>query len=125
MHPFFAKTILPLAKRRRMGTIAMNPQCGGYLAKRCPDPARYDLSFLANTGATTLHQAALKWCLSLDELDVAIPGSKQPDHIRRNCSVSDGRLMTPEQRKQLETLLADSIDTSDDWDWTPPHTSAD
>ena len=119
LHPVFARTVLPAAKRRGMGTLAMNPQCGGYLAKRCPDPARYDLSFLADTGATTMHEAALKWCVSSDCIDVAIPGSKNPEHIRSNCAVSNGRYLTSEQAGTLEHLLADTIDTSDDWDWTP------
>lgn len=119
LHPVFSRTVLPAAKRQGMGTLAMNPQCGGYLAKRCLDTTRYDLSFLADTGATTLHEAALKWCVSLDCIDVAIPGSNNPGHIRRNCAVSDGRYLNPEQAKALEVLLADTIDTSDDWDWNP------
>jgi hypothetical protein len=36
----------------------MNPQCGGYLAKRCPAQQSYDLSFLADLGVTSLHAAA-------------------------------------------------------------------
>jgi aryl-alcohol dehydrogenase-like predicted oxidoreductase len=119
LHPVFAREILPAAHRAGMGTMAMNPQCGGYLAKRCPSQRRYDLSFLADIGVTTLHEAALKWCLSLECLDVAIPGSKRPEHIRANCAVSDGRRMSPDQMEQLVRMLAGTIDTSDDWDWCP------
>ncbi|MFW5871417.1 MAG: aldo/keto reductase [Verrucomicrobiota bacterium] len=119
LHPHFSQDILPAAKRQDIGTIAMNPQCGGYLAKRCPDPARFDLSFLTETGINSLHEAALKWCVSLPCLDVAIPGSRNPEHIRRNCSVSDGRYLTDEQMRQLEELLANQIDTSEDWRWNP------
>ena len=118
LHPIFAREVLPAARAAGMGTLAMNPQCGGYLSKRCPAEG-YDLSFLADLGVTELHQAALKWCVSLDCLDVAIPGSKRPEHIRANCAVSDGRYMTPEQIAQFEQLLDGTIDTSDDWDWTP------
>jgi aryl-alcohol dehydrogenase-like predicted oxidoreductase len=117
LHPVFAREILPAARQAGMGTIAMNPQCGGYLAKRCPAPERYDLSFLADLGITTLQEAALKWCLSLECLDVAIPGSKRPEHIRANCAVSDGRRMTPAQMRRFVDLLAGTIDTSSDWDW--------
>ena len=124
LHPVFAGEILPAARQVGMGTIAMNPQCGGYLAKRCPAPDLYDLSFLSDLGVTNLHEAALKWCLSLDCLDVAIPGSKRPEHIRANCAVSDGRRMTPAQMHRFVDMLAGTIDTSNDWDWTPDvHTS--
>jgi len=119
LHPIYTRRILPAAKAAGVGTLAMNPQCGGYLAKRCPDTARYDLSFLADLGISELHEAALKWCISLDCLDVAIPGSKRPEHIRANCAVSDGRYMTPEQACRLEQMLAGSIDTSEDWGWNP------
>ena len=119
LHPVFAREVLPAAHSAGVGTMAMNPQCGGYLAKRCPDPGAYDLSFLADLGVTTLHEAALKWCISLDGLDVAIPGSKRPEHIRANGAVSDGRYMTPAQSGQLEEMLAGTIDTSEDWDWDP------
>lgn len=117
LHPTFAGDLLPAAKAAGMATLAMNPQCGGYLSKRCPDPTRYDLSFLAELGVADLHAAALKWCISLDCLDVAIPGSKRPEHIRANCAVSDGRYMAEAQMRQFEMLLAGTIDTSDDWDW--------
>ncbi len=122
LHPVFARElgVLPAARRAGMGTLAMNPQAGGYLSKRCPlAPGAIDLAFLADLGVTELHQAALKWCVSLDCLDVAIPGSKRPEHIRANCAVSDGRYMSDGQMRQFERLLADSIDTSDDWDWKP------
>jgi aryl-alcohol dehydrogenase-like predicted oxidoreductase len=119
LHPVYTRRVLPAAAAAGMGTIAMNPQCGGYLAKRCPDPSRYDLAFLADLGSTTLHQAALKWCISLDGLDVAIPGSKRPEHIRANCAVSDGRYMSPNQVRRFQEILAGTIDTSDDWGWDP------
>lgn len=119
LHPIFAREVLPAAKEAGMGTIAMNPQCGGYLAKRCPDPDRYDLSFLDDLGVADLHRAALKWLISLDCLDVAIPGSKRPEHIRANCSVSNGRYMSEEQMRRLEEELAGTIDTTDDWGWEP------
>ncbi|MFO7900601.1 MAG: aldo/keto reductase [Planctomycetota bacterium] len=119
LHPVYARAVLPAATAAGVGTIAMNPQCGGYLAKRCPDPGRYDLAFLADLGISELHEAALKWCTSLDSLDVAIPGSKRPEHIRANCAVSDGRHMTGAQMRQFEELLAGTIDTTDDWGWEP------
>jgi aryl-alcohol dehydrogenase-like predicted oxidoreductase len=119
LHPVFARDVLPAARRSGVGTLAMNPQCGGYLSNRCPDEGRYDLAFLADLGVRALHEAALKWCISLDCLDVAIPGSKRPEHIRANCAVSDGRYMTPAQMRQFEQLLAGTIDTTADWDWAP------
>jgi aryl-alcohol dehydrogenase-like predicted oxidoreductase len=117
LHPVFAKHVLPAAKAAGVGTLAMNPQCGGYLSKRCPDPARYDLSFLSRLGLVELHAAALKWCISLDCLDVVIPGSKRVEHIRANCAVSDGRYMSAEQREAFEEMLKGTIDTREDWDW--------
>lgn len=119
LHPVFAREVLPAARQAGIGTMAMNPQCGGYLSKRCPRPDLYDLSFLDDLGVRTLHEAALKWCLSLDCLDVAIPGSKRPEHIRANCAVSDGRYMTPTQMRRFEVMLSGTIDTSSDWDWVP------
>ena len=68
---------------------------------------------------TRLHEAALKWCISLDCLDVVIPGSTRPEHIRGNCAVSDGRYMSAEQRTAFEQMLHGTIDTRDDWDWEP------
>ena len=61
----------------------------------------------------------MKWCISLDGLDVAIPGSKRPEHIRANYAVSDGRYMTRRQMRTFEQILAGTIDTSEDWDWAP------
>ncbi|MFW6159083.1 MAG: aldo/keto reductase, partial [Planctomycetota bacterium] len=119
LHPIYTHEVLPAAKAAGVGTIAMNPQCGGYLAKRCPDPEPYDLDFLADLGVTELHEAALKWCVSLDCLDMAIPGSKRPEHIRSNCAVSDGRYMSREQMRRFEDMLAGTIDTTDDWGWEP------
>ncbi len=123
LHPYFAREVLPAARAAGLGTLAMNPQCGGYLAKRCPHPGRYDLSFLAGSlpgpCLPDLHQAALKWCVSLDCLDAPIPGSKRPEHIRANCAVSDGRYMTPAQMSRFEEMLAGTIDTTEDWDWNP------
>lgn len=115
LNRMMADRVLPAAKAAGMGTLAMNPQCGGYLSKRCPDPGRYDLSFLADLGVTKLHEAALKWCVSLPTLDAPIPGSKRPEHIRANCAVSDGSYMTPQQMEQFEQMLAGTIDTSEDW----------
>jgi aryl-alcohol dehydrogenase-like predicted oxidoreductase len=119
LHPIFAREVLPAARAAGMGTLAMNPQCGGYLSKRCPDAGRYDLGFLADLGISDLHQAALKWCISLDCLDAPIPGSKRPEHIHANCAVSDGRYMTAGQMQQFEQMLTGTIDTTDDWAWEP------
>jgi aryl-alcohol dehydrogenase-like predicted oxidoreductase len=58
LHPVFAREVLPAAKAAGMASLAMNPQCGGYLAKRCPDATRYDLSFLADLGVTRPSPAA-------------------------------------------------------------------
>lgn len=119
LHPYFGRNVLPAAKKAGIGTLAMNPQCKGYLSKACPDPGRYDLSFLADLGITSLHEAALKWCISHASLDVAIPGSKRPEHIRDNCAVSDGNKMTEQQMGELEQMLHGTIDTTDDWGWEP------
>lgn len=120
LHPYFGYEVLPAASEAGVGTLAMNPQCKGYLAKGCPDRDMYDLSFLADTGVRNIHEAALKWCISHPCIDVAIPGSKRPAHIRENCAVSDGRKMSEKQRHRLEDMLHGTIDTTDDWAWEPP-----
>ena len=44
--------------------------------------------------ASSLAEGALRFCLSEPIVSTVVPGMRSPVHVRRNCSVSDGRLLS-------------------------------
>lgn len=50
----------------------------------------------------TLAALALKFCLSHPAVSTVIPGMRRIAHVDSNCAVSDGKLLSQDERKALE-----------------------
>jgi len=53
-----------------------------------------------------LVHVALQYCLSHPAVSTVIAGAKTPEQLRQNAAASDGRLLTPEEVKELEAAAA-------------------
>ncbi len=51
---------------------------------------------------TSLPELALRFCLSWEAVSTVIPGMRKSQHVMSNCSVSDGKLLSPDQLKKIE-----------------------
>jgi aryl-alcohol dehydrogenase-like predicted oxidoreductase len=109
-----AERLLPLCREKNVAAIARVPFDEGsltgaftadttfeegdfrrnYFAGRMPEVLRRvdALRFLVGeTGAETLAQAALKFCLSFSAISTVIPGMRKPSRVAENVRASDGR----------------------------------
>ena len=97
-----ARELLPLAKELGMAVIVMRP-----LAEKSrlpnPPPAE-ELAPLGEFGISTWPQALIKWALSDDRIDVVIPASRNPDHVRENAAAGEPPWLGPEERALIERL---------------------
>jgi len=93
------RELLPLAAELGMPVIAMRPLGSGDLVRREP-PARE----LEPLGVETWAEALLKWVLSDERVDAAIPATKQPDRARVNARAGAGPFFDHEQRAHVERL---------------------
>lgn len=76
------QTLLPLAKKIGVGTIAMKPFGGG---------------------AISHVRTALKYALSNGDIDVVIPGMMMPSEVESNVEVASGDLtLTPEDQELID-----------------------
>jgi predicted aldo/keto reductase-like oxidoreductase len=80
----YCTELIPLAKQRDIGTIAMKPVGGGQLA------SMYDLS--------------LRWVLS-HEVDCAIPGMKNIEEVKKNIKIGHKlEKLSPQELQRLKEL---------------------
>jgi aryl-alcohol dehydrogenase-like predicted oxidoreductase len=93
------RQILPLAEELGLGVIAMRPFAEGDLLRDAPAP-----SLLEPLGVTSWAEALLRWCLADARVHVAIPASRDPEHVRANAAAGDGRVLDAEQRALVERL---------------------
>lgn len=93
------REILPLAEELGLGVIAMRPFAEGDLLRDAPAP-----SLLEPLGVTSWAEALLRWCLADARVHVAIPASRDPEHVRANAAAGDGRVLDAEQRALVERL---------------------
>ena len=93
------REILPLAEELGLGVIAMRPFAEGDLLRDAPAP-----SLLEPLGVTSWAEALLRWCLADARVHVAIPASRDPEHVRANAAGGDGRVLDAEQRALVEHL---------------------
>lgn len=60
------------------------------------------LETLLGDEAKTLPELALRFCLSHPAVSTVIPGMRTVNHVRANCAVSDGRLLSDDLRTELK-----------------------
>jgi diketogulonate reductase-like aldo/keto reductase len=96
------RVLLPLAEDLGLAVIVMRPFGEGSLLRRSPSPA--ELAPLREFGVETWPQALLKWVLSDERVDVAIPATRDPAHARANAAAGSPPWFGPEERALVERL---------------------
>ncbi len=96
------RELLPLAEALGLAVIVMRPFGEGSLLRRTPSPA--ELAPLRELGVETWPQALLKWVLSDERVDVAIPATRDPAHARSNAAAGSPPWLGPEERALVERL---------------------
>lgn len=96
------RELLPLAKELGVAVIVMRP-LGDKSRLPNPPPAEA-LAPLLDFGITTWPQALLKWALSDERIDVVIPASGNPDHVRENAAAGEPPWLGDEERGLIERL---------------------
>jgi diketogulonate reductase-like aldo/keto reductase len=98
------RELLPLADELDVAVIVMRPLGRGELL--LSEPRSADLAPLAEFGIETWAQALLKWVLSDERVDVAIPATSRPDRARENAAAGRPPWFGPEERRLVERLAA-------------------
>jgi aryl-alcohol dehydrogenase-like predicted oxidoreductase len=96
--------LLPLAAELGIPVIVMEPLGAGRLVAR--PPALDALEPLRPFGVETWAQALLKWVLSNDRVDAAIPASTRPERVRENAAAGTPPWFGPEERRYVEELAS-------------------
>lgn len=55
---------------------------------------------------------ALRWILDFESVSVVIPGSKNPEQVRRNCSASDLPVLTASLHETLKNFYKQDVESS-------------
>jgi len=98
------RELLPLADELDVAVIVMRPLGRGELL--LSEPRSADLAPLAEFGIETWAQALLKWVLSDERVDVAIPATSRPDRARENAAAGRPPWFGREERRLVERLAA-------------------
>jgi diketogulonate reductase-like aldo/keto reductase len=96
------RVLLPLAAELGMAVIVMRPLGEGAFVRRTP--AESALAPLREFGIRSWPQALLKWALSDERIDVAIPATANPDHARANAAAGEPPWFGPDERMLVERL---------------------
>jgi aryl-alcohol dehydrogenase-like predicted oxidoreductase len=96
------RELLPLAAELGVSVIVMRPLGGGNLVRRAPSTA--ELAPLRDFGVETWSQALIKWVLSDDRVDVAIPATSRPERCAENTAAGSPPWFGPEERALVERL---------------------
>jgi diketogulonate reductase-like aldo/keto reductase len=96
------RRILPLAVELGLAVVVMRPLGEGALLRRQPTPEA--IAPLRAFGVTTWAQALIKWALSDERVDVAIPATRDPAHARENAAAGDPPWFGPDERRLVERL---------------------
>ena len=94
------RELLPLAAELGVAVIVMRPLGEGSLLRR-PPPAEV----LEELGVETWPQALLKWALSDQRVDAAIPATTSPEHARANAAAGESPWFDAEQRRLVERFV--------------------
>ncbi|MDX6407086.1 MAG: hypothetical protein QOE13_157 [Gaiellaceae bacterium] len=93
--------ILPLAAELGIAVIVMRPLGEGALLRRSlPEDAQEEL------GVVSWAQALLKWALSDERVDLVIPATRSPEHVRENAASGEPPWFDADQRRLVERLAA-------------------
>lgn len=98
------RELLPLASELGLAVIVMRPLGEGGLLRR--SPSARELAPLRNFGVDMWPQALLKWVLSDERVDVAIPATTSAEHARENARAGSPPWFGPDERKLVEELAA-------------------
>ena len=98
------RELLPLAAELGIAVIVMRPLGEGALVRRAPSDE--ELAPLREFGIRTWAQALLKWVLSDERVDVAIPATSRPERTAENSAAGEPPWFGPEERKLVERLAA-------------------
>lgn len=60
------------------------------------------LKKLLNGEAKTISELALRFCLAHPAVSTMIPGMRRPEHVTANCTVSDGKKLSPQMLTALQ-----------------------
>jgi diketogulonate reductase-like aldo/keto reductase len=96
------RELLPLAVELGLAVIAMRPLAVGDLLRR--EPPAGELAPLREFGVESWPQALLKWVLSDERVDVAIPATKNHAHARANAAAGSPPWFGPDERELVERL---------------------
>jgi diketogulonate reductase-like aldo/keto reductase len=96
------KRILPLAVELGLAVVVMRPLGEGRLLR--PQPTPDGLAPLRAFGVTTWAQALIKWALSDERVDAAIPATRDPAHARENAAAGEPPWFGPDERRLVERL---------------------
>lgn len=94
--------LLPLAADAGIAVIVMVPLGSGRLVTHAP--RQRELEPLREFGIETWAQAVLKWALSDERVDVVIPATKRPEHVRENAAAGSPPWFDPDARRYVERL---------------------
>lgn len=98
------RELLPLAEELGIAVIVMRPLGGGRLARLEPRPE--ELAPLREFGIETWPQALLKWVLSDERIDLAIPATSRPERTAENAAAGAPPWFGAEERRLVERLAA-------------------
>jgi aryl-alcohol dehydrogenase-like predicted oxidoreductase len=96
--------LLPLAAELGVAVIVMRPLGGGALVRRSPSDR--DLEPLRPFGVETWAQALLKWVLSDERVDVAIPATSRVERAAENLRAGEPPWFGPDERGLVAELAA-------------------
>ena len=99
------RELLPLAAELGIAVIVMRPlgATGGLVAR---PPAARELEPLRPFGVETWAQALLKWALSDERVDLVIPATRRPEHVRENAAAGQPPWFGEAERRLVEELAA-------------------
>ena len=96
------RELLPLAAELDVAVIVMRPLGSGSLVGRAP--AAEELAPLREFGVETWAQALLKWVLSDERIDLAIPATSKPERTAENAAAGSPPWFGPDERALVERL---------------------
>jgi len=98
------RELLPLAAELGVPVIVMRPFGEGSLVRRSPSAS--ELAPLRDFGVETWAQALLKWVLSDERVDLAIPATRRAERVGENAAAGAPPWLGPEERELVERLAS-------------------